>query len=461
MKSFSDIPSLTDRVTRKTLEGKSFNICRNLFLNAEAAEATFIESNKTKVRIITRIACWTQAAITTSPQGQLSFYTNTLIRLKDSTGTVRETLPLVAPSQWSGLYTSPNLSQQSNNDRTLTWEPLHPIVVPEGWSLTVKMNSQTTDLDRQNTSVWMQAVEMDAHEARSLGYPCSPDDGASSTTTARRWIQTGSQLTTQSSTLVTGHGSATTGDYIRIDDIVVRMNPNTVGATGEWIELRESDDSVIFRWTKSAKTGEPLEKIIRGPIYTKTRGNGLKLVTSSSNVYNQFSSSVILIGEFVASKPDNAWYSYKSPTLSSPTYNTNGTINVVATTLKTAPGLGLRHVIEGVDFSGGAAEVMNSSGVFSTISSGSSANTSLVPPSANNIVMIPMWAMASKLQQTNFTIDRTNMPTKENNAIFFENQVPIVTPTVSSVVDWAVTIWGYTEPTNPNSNSVASRYKGN
>lgn len=459
MKTFSDIPNLTDRVTRKTLEGKSFNICRNLYLNG-ASTTTFLASDKTKVRLVTRISCWTQAGIETSPSGQLSTSTNTMIYLKDTQGVTRETLPLVAPAQWGGTFTSPNLATQSNNDRTLSWEPLHPLVVPEGWSLVVGMNSINTSLQSQSVSVWMQAIEMDVHEARALGYPCSPDDGASSTTVARRWIQTGSQIPAASNTIVTGHGNATFGDYIRIDDIVVRINPSTIGATGEWVELRESDDTVIFRWTKSAKTGEPLEKIIRGPIYTRTRGNGLKVVASSANVYNQSTSSIILIGEFVTAKPDNAWYACKSPTLSSPLYGGSGTVNVVPTIVKAAPGNGLRLVVEGIDFSGGAAEVMNTSGVLSTMSAGATANTSIVPPNTSNIILLPIWAMASKLQQTNFTIDRTNMPTKENSVIYFENQVPITTPTVSSVVDWSVTVWGYTEPTNPNASTVTTKYKG-
>lgn len=458
MKTFSDIPNLTDRVTRKAVEGKSFNICRNLYLNG-GNTSTYVSADKTKVRLITRIACWTQAGIETSPSGTTSSATNTIMYLKDSTGTTRETLPLHAPSQWGGTSMTAGLATQANNDRTLIWEPLHPLVIPEGWSLAIGMD--TTAAASQSVSLWMQAFEMDVHEARALGYPCSPDDGASSTTTARRWIQTGTQVPAASNTVVTGHGNASTGDYIRIDDIVVRMNPSTVGTGGEWIELRESDDSVIFRWTKSAKTGEPLEKIIRGPIYTKTRGNGLKVVASSTNVYNQKTTSIIIVGEFVSSKPENSWYAYKNPTISSPAYQTNGTVNVVATVLKSAPGLGLRHVVEGVDFSGGAADVMNAvSGVVATISSGTSADTSILAPSANNIVILPTWAMASKLQQTNFTIDRSNMPTKENANIYFENQVPAVTPTVNSVVDWGVTIWGYTEPTSPNASTVTTKYKG-
>lgn len=473
MKTWNEIPNLNDRINRQQDVGKSVYFNRNIYI-ASAGIGTLL-TKSTKVRIITKVMIFSQTDIgaaaspaTAGLGGVNPFFTQ--LNVKDSAGTSISTLLFVAPNRNLGTNeatASPSLSLVGPNDNTLVWEPLRPLVIPENFTL------EATATANGNVSIWMQGYEMDAMDARAFGYDCSADSGANATN--RRWILA-SQGTVSGANASPLTNNATvvaskTGQYIRIDDIVVRINPNVVHSAGEYIELQEWNGTTatpIFRWVVTARTGACLDKVIKGPIYTNAKNVSLRIVGTGnllSTTAGKTRASIVVSGQYVETKPENFWYSCKSPTVVSPAATGLGAAGRgLATALKTAPGKGLQYVIDGVDFSGGSNEFGTAlSGpicqLVGATSTSFSVDTNLLGTSPTNTILIPPHIFAYPCQQINYGLDRLAMPVQENCGIYFEDAFTVVTPTSQTINDWSITVWGTTENSNTTSNSVSDRYK--
>lgn len=473
MKTWNEIPNLNDRINRQQDVGKSVYFNRNIYI--DNAQTGVLLSKSSKVRIVTKVVIFSQTDTSTiaSPSNSASIgFTNqffTQLNLKDSTGTIVSGLSFLSPNRNLGLNeaaVSPALALVGPKDSSLVWEPLRPLVIPENFTLEATSTSGT------NVSVWMQGYEMDAMDARALGYDCTADAGASPAN--RRWILASQGVAsganaspnTNTATVV----AARAKQHIRIDDIVVRINPSVVASAGEYLELQEWDGTTatpIFRWVATAKNGDCLDKIIKGPIYTNGKNVSLRVVGTGNLLTTTTSKtrvSIVVSGQYVDSKPDNFWYSCQQPPIFGPSLPTHGAAGQgLATTIKAPPGKGFQYIIDGVDFSGGSNEFGSAFyGPICQLVGGTSptfvADSNLRGTSPTNTILIPPYLFGYPCQQINYNLDRLAMPVQENCGIYFEDAFVVGTPVNNTISKWSVTVWGTTENSSTTS-SVSDRYK--
>lgn len=451
-KPYSEIPHFIDRINRMEGFGKNRVFSRLPGGIVGGSQKVLLAARKT-VRILTKIVVFTQGAVVTSPGGgaggSTADTTNLILVDNGGTPTARATLPFLVPNHLLGIIQSPGRAQQANNDRTIVWEPLKPLVIPEGWRLDVITDSTST------VNVFCYGFEMEVNDFRRLGYNCANDSGASPSD--RLWIQTGAiaNVDTQQ-TLVTAKAQK----QVMISDIVVRIQPNVI-TTFDSMTLVEVDtsgtlggDKNIFKWTCSAVTGEPVDHIIRGPIYL-TKGNGLKVTYTSgvgaspSGTGQTPRGTIIVLGEFLEPNqcPQNFFYAQSTPRVPTPSDAGATAISVFSTTLVAAPAKGRCHVVEGIDVSVGGGTVNASvvGNVLAITTGTADTGAAATAIGATSVLLTPAFLAGSACQQTNFTIDRVAMECPEATAIRFESQAILSTPTAGQdVADLSATVWGRT-----------------
>jgi hypothetical protein len=435
---------------------------------------TLITPKLGQVHVITKIVCWLQAEQLTSPGANPSNDALDLLWI-DPAGTTRETLSIFAPDRLLGAG-----ALQANNDASFTWEPSMPLIVPVGWKVSVTAHSGAATT--QGASIMAFGFKMDPAEAVANGlnvdggvFPAGSADfgnsGAATTAPTqanRQWIQTGAILNAGVTRLVAGKA----GYGIEITDILCRFS--AISGTNTSVELRKTDGTPIFRWVQTAVTGDVVHKQIKCSIFLDPLDGGSPIAagTASSpnavtNAYgqqlqgNQFSygidvsvtnltsrGSIILIGRYVRWNeiPNDAWWvnvqgGFATANLSPP----------INRPIKTAPGKGRRHIIQGVDFSAGKDSTAPSTGqLYSLVTTAAAAPTGSISEIGQTVTLrniTPPFVLKSQNQQTNFTIDDVEMPCPDNWLIFssFQGDPFSTPPADGDMIDSSVTVWGRTD----------------
>lgn len=414
---------------------------------------------------ITKVIISTQGAATTSSQVN----DTTDLLLVDEGGTTRGTLSFLTPHRNPAIF-SPVMTQTLPNGN-LVWEPVTPLFVPPNWSLQAQ-NDAT-----QACEVMAFGFNISESDARALGYDVT---NVGSPTTAHNWFCEGAKPSSDTTTVLVTRRA---GYAIRIDDIVMRMMPATASGTVATVKLQKSDGTSLFEWGANGDNGEPIDKIIRGPIYLDPAdggspiSNGYGLNVTSTNCAGRF--TIVVKGAFIPYKdvPDDVWFARVTPSVPTPATGlvaaaANLAGNAVATTIKAAPGKGRQLIVEGIDFSA-CKDATVASGTVSTLlgtgTAADAAGVTIIPGSQSyNSALVPLIAtlsLNSHHQRKNITVDRVNLPCGDNKMLLIETGVynflnAVITPVSATTGDFdhfSVTCWGRIRPTISTDQGTAGR----
>lgn len=375
------------------------------------------------------------------------------INFYDGAGTAQGGVTFRGFSRYRTIFTggggSPDF-RASQPGEVVSWRPKFAIPVPSGWSVQQPLSS--IGWGHQSC---VYGVLVSESAAQEMGYHVSK----SVTDSERRY----GIANTAGSTSATDLVAARTGKSIRILDVHIRSQPETV--TDNTLTLQQTDGTKVFKFVND-NPSELINQAFSPGWYLKA-GQALQVISDEINTC-----SINVTYEYVDEDevPSDYWFSVVEPTNPTPGAGTTGLLGSVSTeatlyyprrgTTETDPNKGFQHMLNGYAvYSQKEGTTANATDdteqtrfTISTGATGGEVDFSLAGLNQPNYQMAPVFSGSGHNQCTWCVVDGINVPGKKDDGSLWVDTIAfgtiVSTPTSANVDvrDWAVNMWGRTVP---------------